>query len=70
MKLQKFINEKKLPYSKKEISKALDIISDLEKSPAKVTDWDSRGNFEIEFNGKKEWFNKNIAVNKLFAIIQ
>lgn len=69
-KLKKYLSEKRLSYSKKDIEKALDIIADIEKSPAKITDWDSRGKFEIEFEGKREWVSKKEAANKLFFFIQ
>lgn len=69
-KLDKYLSEGKLPFSKQDIAKALNILTAIEDSPIKIKDWDSSGSFEIEHDGKRQWYKKNLAVNQLFAWIQ
>ena len=73
MKVEQYLNEGKLPFSKKDIEKGLNFLEQINKYSMNlnITDWDGRGNYEIELPGEgKKWYSKRDAINKLFFYIQ
>lgn len=71
--INKYLNEEKLPFSKKDIEKGLKFFMSLTEKDdvVKITDWDNR-NVELWEVGsnKKTWYPLKQAANKLFLYIQ
>lgn len=71
--IEKYLNEEKLSFSKKDIEKGLKFFISLTERDdiVKITDWDSR-NVELweMVSNKRTWYPLKQAANKLFFYIQ